>query len=136
MKIFKLTSPSFKGAVIFKYNNLNLLILADYSEAELTPAQLSFMLKNQPNQPDFNAIKGNTGIIEEVSEKVTFEMFWIRYDDRLNSSKKKTQQKWNKMSERDQSEAYNYINTYFLNLPYGTRKKYAETYLNSEIWNN
>lgn len=136
MKTFKLTSPSFKGEVVFKYNSHNLLILADYSDAELTPAQLSFMLKNQPNQPDFNAIKGNTGVIEEVSEKVTFEMFWTAYDDKLNSSKKKTFQKWNKMSERDQIEAYRYINTYFLNLPYGTRKKYAETYLNSEIWNN
>lgn len=136
MRTFRLTSPSFKGEVIFKYNRYNLLILADYSNAELTPTQLSFILKNQPNRPIFNVVKGHTGIIEEISEKVTFEMFWNKYDDKVNSSKKKTLTKWNKMKESEQRAAYRHINTYFLNLPYGTRKKYAETYLNSELWNN
>ena len=67
---------------------------------------------------------------------VTFEMFWQRYDDKLNSSKKRTKQKWDKMKEGERVKAFNFIGRYFASIPQGTRKKNAETYLNAELWNN
>ena len=78
---------------------------------------------------------GALTFVEQVRE-VTFQMFWLKYDDMVMSSKKRTLAKWNKMSQGDQIKAYNYITKYFNSLPTGVRKKYAETYLNAELWNN
>lgn len=77
-----------------------------------------------------------TGKLTEVTLNITFEMFWNRYDDKVLSSRRKTEARWNRMTKADQIKAFNFINRYEQNIPTGTRKKYAETYLNSEIWNN
>jgi len=75
-------------------------------------------------------------MVTEIDQNITFDKFWNRYDDKLNSSKKKTQVKWNKMPAAEQAKAFRYIGKYFASIPSGTRKKYAETYLNAELWNN
>jgi hypothetical protein len=63
-------------------------------------------------------------------------MFWKKYNDKERSSKKRTLAKWNKMSQVEQTKAYNYIQKYFNSIPNGVETKYAETYLNAELWNN
>ena len=76
---------------------------------------------------------------KEITFEPTFADFWARYfKDRLkdNSSKRRTEIKWNRMSKSEQLAAYNHIGKYFANIPAGIQPKYAETYLNSELWNN
>jgi hypothetical protein len=73
----------------------------------------------------------------EVPEEITFDMFWNRYDDKIYSSKKRSEAQWNRMSKANRCTAYNYIPRYFSKLPeWQTRKKTAEKYLSDELWNN
>ena len=63
-------------------------------------------------------------------------MFWQHYNDKARSSRIKTERVWKKMSPKDQVLAYQYVDTYFRNIPPGVCKKYATTYLNDQLWNN
>ncbi|HPI31111.1 MAG TPA: hypothetical protein PLS26_11350 [Bacteroidales bacterium] len=139
MKHYQLTSNAFDGAVDLFFDDAGMLMKFDMTGASLSKKQQEWILRDM--YPELNELKrqlseSGTAKITEVTTEVTFEMFWDRYDDKINSSRKRTLQKWNRMTKTDQLRAYTYINRYLNNLPSGTRKKYAETYLNSELWNN
>ena len=135
---FLMTSDKFKGEVVFEFTN-NLLTKYDTSSAELDDNQILWLASYFPREiakiKDFLA-PSESAKFTEIKQEITFEMFWKKYDDKVNSSKKKTQTRWEKMSKNEQLKAHNYIQKYFASLPHGTRKKYAETYLNAELWNN
>lgn len=136
-RTFVLTSTGFTGEVVFEFNEHSLLVSYDLKGANLTEKQQVFILKNLPKElNDLQQLveKSNTAKCEEMV--VDFEKFWHKYNDKVNSSKKKTQAKWNKMTASEQIKAFAYINKYHASIPSGTRIKYAETYLNSELWNN
>ena len=136
MKIFHLTSVSFVGYVEFIFTDDDLLHKMDI-HAELSNAQQVYLLKHMPRETlELDNLKSDTAQIVEVKQEVNFSMFWDRYDDKLNSSKKKAEKQWNKMSSADQYRAFRFIGKYFSNIPTGTRKKYATTYLSDELWNN
>jgi hypothetical protein len=138
MTIYHFTSTTFTGYVEFRFTDADLLdkyeICADLSEAQQT-----FLLRHLPRDRaelrDLLA-KSNAATLTEIKQVVTFEMFWTKYDDKINSSRKRTLQKWDKLTPADQARAYWYIDKYFGSIPPGTRKKFAETYLNAELWNN
>lgn len=139
MKHYQLTSETFTGEVDFYFNDDGLLVRYDTSKAEITQTQQLFILRNLPTSIEMLKVifsKSPNAKIQEVIKDVTFDMFWNRYDDKATSSRKKTQVAWNKLSKSDQIKAYRYIDRYFQSLPRGTRKKYATTYLNDELWNN
>jgi len=136
---FILTSTAFEGDVIFEYNEGGLLERYDISGASLSENQHIWMLKNLPRELcELQRVLGNSGTakLTEVSEEITFDKFWNRYDEKDRSSKKKALAKWNRMSKSQQAKAYWYIPKYFSSIPLGVAKKYAETYLNAELWNN
>lgn len=135
---YTITSPKYKGQVIITFAN-NIVILFNAQEASLTPTQVAWFLTN--------ALKGEEAFLNAADtadaftivgekEELTFEMFWNRYNEKTHSSKRKAQLKWNRMSKQQQILAYMHIPAYFKSIPSGIAKKYAETYLNSEIWNN
>ncbi|MDD4395331.1 MAG: hypothetical protein PHQ33_05545 [Bacteroidales bacterium] len=137
MKKFSLTSPAFTGECIFGFNENERLIFVDLSGAELQESFIKAILQNLPQtSTDFKKIKGRTGVVTEMIECVTFEMFWNRYDDKARSSKIKTERAWNKMSASERVKAYNYIRKYKMSLPSGICMKYATTYLSDQLWNN
>ncbi|MFD1816405.1 hypothetical protein SAMN04515674_12176, partial [Pseudarcicella hirudinis] len=75
--------------------------------------------------------------IIEIEENLTFEQFWERYAHKQLSNKKRTQVKWNKMTEAERLKAFLFIPKYeHLVMKQGIQKKHAETYLNAELWNN
>lgn len=140
MKRYSITSEKFAGEFTVVYDDRRELASIDMSQAEMTVKQKNWLLAHKPSTEDklFEMQRDNklmkiTLIPESI---VTFEMFWQRYDDKLNSSKKRTKQKWEKMKESERIKAFNYVGRYFASIPQGTRKKYAETYLNAELWNN
>lgn len=136
MKIFHLTSIAFTGYIEFRFSDNELLDKMS-NHADLTEKQQVFLLQNMPKEiQELEKLKTSNVTITEVNQDITFDMFWNRYDDKLNSSKKRTERKWDKMNPADQARAYLFISRYFANIPAGTRKKYAETYLNDELWNN
>jgi hypothetical protein len=139
MKTFIATSSEFKGHIKYVFNKDNILINLDLSECEIKPEYHYWVIRNAPLTPEYlvsQYAKSKTAKIEEFNPNITFDMFWNRYDNKVNSSKKRTEAKWNKMSLTERLKAFNYVNRYFMSIPAGTRKKYAETYLNAELWNN
>lgn len=138
MKKYELESPLFEGSVCFGFDEESLqLVYVDMSRAALNEEQWKVIWENLPSTPTMlNKVKGRTGVITEIEENITFEMFWKRYDDRSRSSKVKTERVWKKMSIEEQNKAYKYIGKYEQSIPYGVCKKYATTYLNDQLWNN
>lgn len=139
MIAYSLTSEHFKGEVIFRFNDEGLLINYDASTAELSEEQLLFLLKRLPRElPEIEKLMkvSSTAKMLKIDESVTFEMFWDRYNEKVRSSKKKAIAKWNRMTQKDRIKAYYFINKYEMSISTGVSKKYAETYLNAELWNN
>lgn len=140
MRTFVMTSKEFTGGVIFRFKDSGALLSFDVSEAELSEVQSQWLISRCPTHIDkLKEIigKSTTAKITELEAgEVTFEMFWNKYDSKTHSSKKRTLVKWNKMTLGERVKAYNYINKYVVGLKPGVEKKYAETYLNAELWNN
>lgn len=139
MKHYQLTSDAITGFVDFFFDDMGYLVKFDISQAELSQEQQIFILKKLPREIEElqNVIgKSPSAKLTEIKFEVTFEAFWNKYDDKQMSSRKKTLLKWNKMSDTDRLKAFNFISLYFSGIAPGTRKKYAETYLNAELWNN
>ena len=139
MKRYYVTSPSFGGFVEYIYNASGILVMFNSSEATLTEEQILWFATNLPaHLADLERLIPATPKLklQQITTEVTFEMMWNRYDDKLSSSKKRAQIKWERMSRADRVKAYYYVPTYVGSLGAGIRKKYLETYLNSELWNN
>jgi lipopolysaccharide export LptBFGC system permease protein LptF len=135
-----MTSDTFDGVVMFEFDDkTNLLLSYSIEDAELSEEQQIWLLKNLPREMAEvkSILEKSPGIkFNELKIEVDFDMFWQKYDDKITSSKKRTLKAWDKLSKANQIMAYNHIQRYIASLPMGTRKKYAETYLNAELWNN
>lgn len=132
------TSTKIDGEIELHYDENQLLVNFEI-RSELTEEQHVWLLKRIPRElfELEKLIEQKTGIcISQIEEIITFEMFWNKYNEKTLSNKKRTFAKWKKMSTLEQRKAYQFINKYINMLPNGVRKKYAENYLDSEIWNN
>lgn len=138
MRKFELTSPAFEGCVTYGFDDTtDRLVMVDMSSVPLSAELWNCIWSNLPaTSKAMGKVKGRTGVITELVEDITFEMFWKRYDDKARSSKVKTQRAWDKMPEREQVKAYQFIPRYFQSIPPGVCKKYATTYLSDQLWNN
>jgi hypothetical protein len=137
MKQFSLTSSSFTGEVVFKYSDDGYLIY--YSdEADLNSTQRTWLLKNIPLTLDEmrDKIKSVARFnVIEIDFEVSFLQFWHKYNDKERSSKKRSESIFNKLTKTDQVKAYLWIDKYNRNRG-NADKKYAETYLGAQQWNN
>lgn len=135
---YTITSHKYKGQVIIVFANAVIQVF-NAQDATLTPTQVAWLLHAAlKGEEAFLKAADNADAFTIIGEKeeLTFEMFWNRYNEKTHSSKRKAQLKWNRMSKQQQILAYMHITAYFKSIPSGIAKKYAETYLNSEIWNN
>lgn len=137
-RIFSITSKEFIGAIVVGFDDqTDDFVSIDFSKAVLSKKQHEWFLVNMPK----SIAVLNQWLLEKrklkiEEEQITFEKFWDAYGDKVCSSRKKTLAKWEKMSVVEQGKAYRFIGRYLASLGQGIRQKYAETYLNSEIWNN
>ena len=140
MRTYSITSSKFEGEIVAVYDDCHELINLDISKAEMDLIQKNWLMANSPTTEErLQEMKSRSPymVVTSIPEReITFEAFWQHYDDKINSSKKRARAKWEKMTKTQQTKAYHHIDKYFASLPYGTRKKYAETYLNAELWNN
>ncbi len=137
--IYILESTAWKGYVELQYDELMLLRNMDMSNAELSEDQHIWFLKNLPRElAELQQLmaKSKSATLTEVKKEVSFDEFWNRYDEKIRSSKKKSEKIWNRLSKSDQLKAYEFIRKYEKAIPQGVSKKYCETYLNAELWNN
>ena len=73
--------------------------------------------------------------VVEIVENITFDLFWKKYDDASRSSKKRSKRLWDKLTTEDHIKAYYFYDTY-VKFKGNAEKKYCETYLSAEMWNN
>ena len=136
MRIFHLTSIAFTGYIEFQFNDLGLLDKMNIL-AELGERQQVFLLRNMPREIlELEKLKTANVTLTEIKQDITFDMFWDKYDDKINSSRKRALSKRERMNPTDRIRAFWFISKYFSSIPSGTRKKFAETYLYAELWNN
>ena len=136
MQVFHITSLTFTGYIELLFNDLGLLAKWEI-QAELNERQQIYLLKNMPREiPELDKLKTANVTITVIKQEISFEMFWDKYDDKVNSSRKRAIARWNKMTPSDRARAFWFISKYLSSIPSGTRKKFAETYLNAELWNN
>lgn len=141
MRQFVYSSTHLVGEVLLGYSENDLLVFFDLSKAQLTEAQHESLIRNFPLTLEALVAlvakdKENRKIVEVVQE-VSFETFWEAYDHKALSHKKKSVAIWNKLSMAERIKAYQHLNKYFYQIKLAnTPKMYANTYLNSELWNN
>jgi hypothetical protein len=132
-----ITGERFSGEIIIENDQEGNLVLIDIREAGLSQTQLMWLWCDQSISCALPKLLNDITVkVTTVKEEITFDMFWKKYNDKERSSKKRTLTKWNRMRESEQVKAFNYIPKYFQSIPSGVEKKYAETYLNAELWNN
>lgn len=138
MKKFEITCPAFEGGVIYGFDDeTERLVMFDMSAVQFSEERWKSIITHLPvTSKALDKLKGRTGVITELVEDITFDMFWNRYDDKARSSKVKTQRAWDKMSEHERVKAYNFIPRYLQSIPPEVCKKYATTYLSDQLWNN
>ena len=137
---YLLQSEGFSGEVLFEFDEDGLLVRTDLTGAVLTKDQKVWFLEKLPRHfSELQEVVGNSRtakLVKQQTTGVTFEQFWNRYDEKTRSSKKKSLTCWNRLSQTQRDKAFNHISKYFQSLPNGVGVKYAETYLNAELWNN
>jgi hypothetical protein len=139
MKKYLLTSEIWSGEVEIRFTETGVLSGIDFERSEVSEAQQMAILQRMPLLEEGldKFTQGTRATIRETAEHIDFDMFWTRYfagRKKDNSSKKKSRIRWNRLSRAQQQAAYAYIGKYFANIPAGTLPKLAETYLNSEVW--
>ena len=136
--IYRITSTSWNGHIEIEFDELGFMTRTDLTGAELSDDQHKWFLVKMPRELSElqRVIQNTTATITEVKQDITFDLFWDRYNEKVRSSKKKAMLTWNRIPKPDQEKAYNFIRKYEQSMAPGVAKKYAETYLNAELWNN
>lgn len=137
MKKYSITSLAFNGEIIYSFDEKDCFVGIEV-KATLSEAQLRHFFAYMPyTSTELKATIGNSKkvTVTEVIEEITFDMFWNMYNDKERSSKKRSQEKWNKLNSGNQAKAYHHILKYFRTKG-NAEKKYCETYLAAELWNN
>ena len=138
MRTFILTSKAFVDTHIEFYFNEEYFIGYKIIGSAIKSAHefSKRVVEANPTLTNFMQQVGQNYEIKELLQEITFDMFWDRYNEKIRSSKKRSQIKWNSMTKAEQIKCFNYLSMYFRNIPAGCVKKNCETYLNSELWNN
>lgn len=138
MRSFEIVSDRYEGVVVVKYSDAGVFSFVDFSAAQLSDAQLRYLKNNIPMKVEqMQALAGINHLeVVEIDERVSFDAFWNKYNDKARSSKVKTKRAWDRMSKSEQVKAYRFIQKYFASIPNGISKKYATTYLSDQLWNN
>ncbi len=142
LRKFLLTTPDTPTGVEYCYDDFSgLFVSVTIKEVNMPPDKRNNVIVSL--KPTFNvffdwakkmAAFPNTTVVE-MADNITFEMLWNKYNDKIRSSKKRSEKLWQKLSVDDRVKAFYYIDVYNKNRG-NAEKKYCNTYLNDELWNN
>lgn len=137
MKKYSITSLAFNGEIIYSFDEKDMFTGMEV-KATLSEAQLRHFFAYMPYTS--LELKSTIGAsqkvtVTEVIDDITFQMFWDRYNDKERSSKKRSMVAFNKLNQGNQAKAFHHILKYFRTKG-NAEKKYCETYLAAELWNN
>lgn len=136
---YSLKSSLWEGEILLTYDMHGFIQSFSMERAQMTELQQQSFLRFLPRTTgdlDNMLLKYDHLNCSTVALEVSFEMFWNKYDEKIRSSKKRSEKIWARLSKSDQLKAYNFISKYNNSISPGVARKYAETYLNAELWNN
>ena len=137
MRQFNVTTPKSTTGIVFTYTDSGLFMGILINET-MEKEALEYVVKSiRLTLDEFFVWAKTIKHIEvvELQQNISFDMFWDLYNDKARSSRKKSQLVWNRLAEPDRIKAYYHYPRY--NKHRGNaEKKYCETYLNAELWNN
>lgn len=133
------SSPLFKGNAELLYDQHGKLILMNLHQAEMSTKVTETFKANVPVLLEdlFNLkIKDFNAIIVEKDFEVSFDMFWNKYDKKIN--RKRCVVYWERLSKTEQVSAYVGITKYFTFLAKTDwrQKLDPENYLKNHSWEN
>ena len=140
MRRFLITTETnaYTGEAELVYKDDGMLCKINLENAQMNRAITSSFKKMVPDHVDDLAIVfANTkAVVVEVDFDVTFEMFWEKYNRKINKSR--CIALWNKLSKADQVKAFYGIDKYekFLKKEHWRPKADPETYLRNQYWMN
>jgi hypothetical protein len=125
---------------LLEYNDDGYLIKYELTPGTFEKLQFAFLSskfpKNLVNIQHWIDAKLPNVVIKVVDEDLSFERFYNLYDHKI-SKRSRAESAWNALSKVDKALAIAYLPKYETHLrKTGVNKKYPETYLNSEVWNN
>jgi hypothetical protein len=129
-----------QASVMLEFNDESKLVKLDFIFGSLSDQQIDFFLQRFPKNIEivekWIAAKFKNIYINKVEEDLSFDTFYNTYAHKV--SKKSVAEKiWNKMADIEKVKAIKHIQVYDQYLKTSNvNKKYPETYLNSEMWNN
>ena len=127
------------ATAMVEYNEDGFLVKYELEAGDLKEDHLLFISKIFP----YNLNRLEKGLktipnidVREIEEDLSFDAFYDKYAHKV--SKRSVSEKiWNKMPDIERAKAIKFIDIYDTNIrKTGVNKRYPETYLNSEIWNN
>lgn len=138
VRSFNVTTISTSEGVVYSYDSVTGIFVGisikDKFPVETVKQILTTIKTTLKEFLEWCKVHQNITVVE-LQQQINFDIFWSKYNDKLRSSKKRSQRLWEKLKEADQVKAFYYIDTY--NRHRGNaEKKYCETYLSAELWNN
>ncbi len=138
MRKFLITSPHFKGTAEILYREDGILVRIDVGQTEMPGGMVKKFKDTIPvHLNDIEAaFKETKAMIVEDEFEVTFDMFWIAYNKKIN--RKRCEPIWNKLSKPKQVKAYYGVKNYdkYLKVESWRQKADPENYLRNEMWEN
>jgi hypothetical protein len=136
MRRFLITSPKYHGQAEVIYNDAEVLCKIDCTDTDMN-AGIIHHFKNAVG-PTVDTIGKQlpSCIIVEADFEVTFDMFWKKYNKKINKSR--CILLWGKLNKAQQVQAYFGIDPYdkFLKKEHWRTKADPETYLRNQYWEN
>ena len=139
MRRFLITSPAFTGEADILYDETGRLVKLDVMSTDMPPAIVNIFKEKIPVKVEnlTAAFESNRATIVETSFEVSFDMFWQKYDKKIN--RKRCELIWAKLSKADQVSAFYGIDKYtkYLKTKESWRSKAdPEKYLKDRYWEN
>lgn len=136
MKRYLITSPKFTGQAELLYSN-GILRKIDVTDTNMN-AILIMHFKNTvpPFEIDVSKSFSESTTIVEAAFEVSFDMFWKKYNRKINKSR--CILLWGKMNSTQQLQAYFGVDDYdkYLKKEGWRSKADPETYLRNSYWEN
>jgi hypothetical protein len=128
------------ASAIFEYDASGILVYYELKPGNFVHEHYSYFFSKFPIQEihikNWLAVKAQNVTIKLIPEDLSFENFYELYNHKYGK-KVKSKSIWEALPTTEKAKALAYIQRYnqFLSGT-GTAKKYPETYLNQQIWNN
>lgn len=126
---------NFSGEILLEYDALTHQLVTLSVMADLDETRLENFLNILPKTAKAAEVLDKAPLkVTKVLADVTFDMFWERYNYKVD--KEVARKRWNAMSSTERIKAFNYIQKYKVSLKPGIDVMYPSTYLSKKRWND